>query len=293
MPRLGALVLSCSRAKELSYSLLSYSRNLPGEIWGNSLLHEDEFENVLDEVDTSMFAKVIKTSPSLGLGHALYASYNAEMILSCNYIVHLEDDWLMMGTVPAMEICHHMDEHGLVQVILSSKMNLEEARKAAGDPDIMIDDGRLGIYFKSKRRKINFGHMIPNTTPSILRPMLFDGYRSDIDILKQGKGDLLEGKSKFIDEFDPENPFMIIHSPLRAWKFWKKSLRFLGKPLFVSNSHDWAFVFQSGRPLMKHIGAYGRRRIGRGKGKKYKSCSPEKMGIDPMFLEGDDNDNIS
>jgi hypothetical protein len=214
---------SCSRPLEFKISLDTY-KNLSGIDPKTSTLHEDYFEGGIQDVCNGAdfkFGNYIECRPALGMGHAIYEVYKKK---ESKWVLHMEDDWTFNHHIDVDTIIEHANRLGLNQIFLSSKVILQQEQattttQANRDPDVLI--GTTGLFERKDYRE-KFGHIIPNTTPSLIKTDLFHGFIDVVDeYLNTGAS---ESNKMFVKDFKADKPFLFINSPSRFWKVWMKSL---------------------------------------------------------------------
>lgn len=230
------LLFSCSRFKLIAETFKSVDQKIPFSYRTSVHVFEDQFEQGLEKIIPSEFDLQIETPPK-GLGKALYKAYSMPSV-SKDYILHLEDDWIFFDFPDHQWCLEVLKKRELDQLYLSSKLSWEEAEARWGRaPDYSF--GQFCIYCLTAVPENEFckrersGHLLPNITPHIGRPGLFQNYVDKINL-------------------QPNFDFASIQSPARAWKFWLSTL--------LPNLKI-AIIFRKTKPFIFHTGDDQRHRV--------------------------------
>lgn len=234
--------LASSRVPALTDSLQTYS-NLTGLDADRSILHEDYFEPGIEELARSgpfKFGKYIETRPALGIGHAIHQFY--KNMPPDEWVLHMEDDWLINLPIDLDRLLEVAKKSGSEQVFLSSKTNYSIQSRP---PEELIGD--CGFY--TRRGNEKFGHLIPNTTPSLVQAKVFHPFVAVIDeYIEKG----FSTKSiKFSEGFSKENPFHFVSTPRRFWKVWQESLVSLPRMGFLIGKDSPVISHQKGNEFRR------------------------------------------
>lgn len=236
MNNVGLAMFSCSRPKLLYGTIAGIRSHVHDKIWERSVMHEDRFGPM--EMPKG-FSHYKVTSPPLGLGHAFWYAYKTNELKSCDFVIHMEDDWELTQDMDVDAITKFMGDNGLDQVYLSSKKTREGLYR---EPD--AEFGNLSMCVQKNGE--SFGHLVPNTTPSVTRPSVFGAFVDIIDsYMATGKSPI---SKRFSGDFTPDNPFLFVKSPKRAWKVWLDGVSTINMRI--------GFVFGRKKPLLKHTGTY-------------------------------------
>lgn len=180
-------IFSCGRNHLLKATYESL-RTKFGPIMERSIVIEDPcIQSAFPDIKIAQ--KVTHDKPS-GLAHSFYRAYST---FKDTYYLHMEDDWIANISLDMNQIEEIAKEYDLDQVYLSSK-------KLASNPKLLnrekIDLGNAVLVIGEVP-----GHMIPNSTPSIMKYTMF---------------------KEFVDRYSEVQSKAL--SPMKAWKFWRKTI---------------------------------------------------------------------